>query len=75
MFLPSTLIILMNEIKVGYYSVDLYSLKEDFSGRYTSLTLRSDVKAWPDNNFVNLKEEYFRKYRISSLTQFEAYFC
>ena len=74
MFLPSTLIILMNEIKVGYYSVDLYSLKEDFSGRYTSLTLRSDVKAWLDNNFVNLKEEYFRKYRISSFTQFASIF-
>ena len=74
MFLPSTLIILMNEIKVGYYSVDLYNLKEDFSGRYTSLTLRSDVKAWLDDNYVNLKEEYYRKYRIRSFTQFASIF-
>lgn len=74
MFLPSALIILMNEIKRGYYTVDTYAIKEDFAGRYTSLTIRSDVKAWFDENFEKHKEDYNRKYRASSFTQFASYF-
>src|SRR3989442_408041 len=42
MFLPSALIIMMNEIKRKYYTVGIYNIKIDFSGRYTSLTVRSD---------------------------------
>jgi len=74
MFLPSALIIMMNEIKRGYYIVDMCNIKEDFGGRYTSLTVRSDVKGWIDENYENLKEEYNRKYRASSFTQFASYF-
>lgn len=74
MFLPSALIIMMNEIKRGYYSVDMFSVKEDFSGRYTSLTIRSDVKAWLDENYDKLKEDYYRKYGASSFTQFASIF-
>jgi hypothetical protein len=35
MFLPSALIIIINEIKRGYYSVGLHNIRADFSGRYT----------------------------------------
>lgn len=74
MFLPSALIILMNEVKRGCYTVDACAIKEDFGGRYTSLTIRSDVKAWIDENFERYKDEYNRKYRASSFTQFASYF-
>lgn len=30
------------KIKRGYYEVGTYNVKLDFSGQYTSLTLRSD---------------------------------
>ncbi len=46
MFLPSTLIIIMNEIKRGYYSVESHKIKLDLSGRYNTITIRSDVKEW-----------------------------
>jgi hypothetical protein len=36
MFLPSTLIIMMNEIKRGCYKVGIHNVKLDFSGHYTS---------------------------------------
>ncbi|HXG07085.1 MAG TPA: SPOR domain-containing protein [Nitrososphaera sp.] len=74
MFLPSALIIMMNEIKRGYYSVNMYNIREDFSGRYTSLTIRSDVKAWFDENYEKLKEDYNRKYSTNSFTQFAGIF-
>jgi hypothetical protein len=74
MFLPSALIIMMNEIKRGYYTVDACYIKEDFNGRYTSLTIRSDVKTWIDENYEKYKEEYNRKYKTSSFTQFASYF-
>jgi hypothetical protein len=74
MFLPSALIILMNEVKRGYYTVDACNIKEDFGGRYTSLTIRSDVKAWLDENYEKYKDEYNHKYRANSFTQFASYF-
>lgn len=74
MFLPSALIIMMNEIKRGYYSVEMYSAKVDFSGRYTSLTIRSDVKGWLEENYDKLKEDYGRKYGAGSFTQFAGIF-
>jgi tRNA(Met) C34 N-acetyltransferase TmcA len=70
MFLPSALIIMMNEIKRGYYSVEMHNINADFSGLYTSLTIRSDVKSWLKGNYDNLKEEYDTKYKTSSYTQF-----
>jgi len=58
MFLPSTLIIIMNEIKKGYYSVASHKIKLDLSGRYNTITIRSDVKDWLVENHERLGEEY-----------------
>ena len=75
MFLPSALIIMMNEIKKrGYYSVEMHNINADFSGLYTSLTMRSDVKSWLEENYENLKEEYDIKYKTNSFTQFAGIF-
>jgi len=74
MFLPSTLIITMNEIKRGYYTPELYNIKVDLSGRYNSLTIRSDVKNWLEENYKNLFDLYAEKYGIDNFTQFVSYF-
>jgi hypothetical protein len=74
MFLPSALIIMMNEIKRGYYSVEMHNINADFSGLYTSLTIRSDVKSWLEENYENLEEEYDIKYKTNSYTQFAGIF-
>ena len=74
MFLPSTLIIMMNEIKLGYYSVEMHRLKADLGGTYNSITIRSDVKEWLEENYRHLGEEYRKKYRIKSFAQFLSYF-
>lgn len=74
MFLPSALIIMMNEVKRGYYSVEMHNIKADFSGRYTSLTIRSDIKAWLEENYEKLKEDYERKYKANNFTQFAGVF-
>ena len=70
MFLPSTLIIMMNEVKRGYYEVATHNIKSDFSGQYTSLTIRSDVKAWLEDNHKRFGEDYKEKYKTSSFAQF-----
>jgi hypothetical protein len=74
MFIPSTLIIMMNEIKRGHYRVGMHGIRPDFSGRYTSLTIRSDVKSWLQENYTNLHEDYDRKYGTNSFTQFACVF-
>ncbi|MCI0565429.1 MAG: hypothetical protein MN733_43745, partial [Nitrososphaera sp.] len=74
MFLPSALIIMMNEVKRGLYSVEMHNITADFSGRYTSLTIRSDVRNWLEENFEKLKDDYARKYRANSFTQFAGVF-
>ena len=74
MFLPSTLIIMMNEIKLGYYLVDTHNSRVDLVGRYNSITIRSDVKQWLEENYQHLGEEYKKKYRIKSFAQFLSYF-
>ena len=74
MFLPSALIIMMNEVKRGFYSVEMHNIKADFSGRYTSLTIRSDVKVWLEENYERLKDDYDRKYKANSFTQFAGVF-
>jgi hypothetical protein len=74
MFLPSALIIIMNETKRGYYSVEMHNINADFSGLYTSLTIRSDVKYWLEENYENLKEEYDTRYKTNSYTQFAGIF-
>ena len=74
MFLPSALIMIMNEIKQGFYSVDTHKVKIDFSGKYTSLTIRSDVKQWLKENYQNSRDDYERKYKVASFTQFGGIF-
>ena len=74
MFLPSALIIMMNEVKRGLYSVEMHNIKADFSGRYTSLTIRSDVKIWLEENYERLKDDYDSRYRADSFTQFAGVF-
>jgi hypothetical protein len=74
MFLPSALIIMMNEVKRGFYSMEMHNIKADFSGRYTSLTIRSDVKVWLEENYEKLKDDYDRKYKANSFTQFAGAF-
>lgn len=74
MFLPSTLIILMNEVNLGRYSVKMHKQELDLSGRYNTLTIRSDIKKWIDQNYKDNAEEYNTKYRIKCYSQFVAYF-
>jgi hypothetical protein len=74
MFLPSALIIMMNEIKRGQYSVEMYNSKMDFSGVYTSLTVRLDVKTWLKENYEIHKDAYMRKYKLKNFTQFAGIF-
>jgi hypothetical protein len=74
MFLPSALIMLMNEVKRGYYSVGTFNRKPDFSGTYTSLTIRFDVKDWIFENYRQSKEEYERKYKVNCFSKFASIF-
>ena len=74
MFLPSTLIILMNEVNLGYYSVVSHKMAIDTSGRYYTLTIRADIKNWLKNNYDLLKEEYERRYRAKRFSNFISYF-
>ena len=74
MFVPSTLIIIMNEIKLGYFSIDSRDIKIDLEGQYGSITIRSDVKQWLEENYNNLGSTYKKKYKIKSFAQFLSYF-
>ena len=65
MFLPSTIIIMMNEIKAERYQVHSHKLRLDLTGRYNSITVRSDVREWLHANYALLSEEYHDKYRIN----------
>lgn len=74
MFVPSALIMMMNEVKRGDYYVKMHNIKIDFSGSYTSLTMRSDVKVWLEENYNNLIDEYAEKYKIRNFTRFVSVF-
>ena len=74
MFLPSTLIIIMNEVKREYYSVESHKIKLDLSGRYNTITIRSDVKEWFVENHEKLGEEYEERYNVKCFTKFVSYF-
>jgi len=74
MFLPSTLIIMMNEVKRGFYTIDSHNFHLDLLGRYNSITIRSDVKNWLEENYNSLSQEYNQKYKIKSFAQFLGYF-
>jgi hypothetical protein len=74
MFLPSTLIIMMNEVKKGYYSVESHNIKLDLTGHYNTITIRSDIQEWLEKNQEKLGEEYEKKYRAKCFTKFVSYF-
>jgi hypothetical protein len=74
MFLPSTLIIMMNEVKRGYYSVSSHNIKLNLSGRYNSITIRLDVADWLKENYNELKEKYEQKYHVKCRSVFTSYF-
>jgi hypothetical protein len=74
MFLPSTLIIMMNEIKRDYYNVNSHNLKLNLEGSYNSITIRSDVKEWLEENYKIFGEEYKKKYQIKSFAHFLSFF-
>lgn len=74
MFLPSTLIIMMNEVKLGYYVVNLHNIRLDLSGRYNSITIRLDVDEWLKENYKELKEKYDQKYNVKCFSKFTSYF-
>jgi len=74
MFLPSALIIMMNEVKRGDYFVDAHRISVNLSGRYTSLTIRADIKAWLKENYDRLNEEYRQKYGAKNFSRFVTFF-
>ena len=74
MFLPSTLIIMMNEIKRDYYYINSHNLKLNLDGSYNTITIRSDVKEWLEANYNIFGEEYKKKYHVKSFTHFLSYF-
>lgn len=74
MFFPSTLIILMNEVKMGRYTVEAHKLRADLSGRYNTLTIRSDVKKWLDENYELHIKEYEERYHVRCFSHFISYF-
>lgn len=74
MFLPSSLIIMMNETKRGFYKVEPHENKIDLSGRYSSVTVRADVKEWLEKNYELLKDDYKERYKVENFTQFISYF-
>ena len=74
MFLPSTLIIMMNEVKRGYYSVESHNMRLDLSGHYNTITIRSDVQQWLSENHEELGKEYEERYRVKCFTKFVSYF-
>ena len=74
MFLPSTLIIMMNEVKAGRYTIHAHKLRLDLTGRYNTITIRSDIKEWLKNSYEENKEEYLELYNVKCFTRFVSYF-
>lgn len=74
MFLPSTLIIMMNEIKRKYYHVKSHNIRLDLSGHYNTVTIRADIQQWFETNYEELGEEYEQKYGVKCFTKFVSYF-
>ncbi len=74
MFYPSTLIIMMNEVKLGRYSVQSHQIALDLSGDYKTLTIRSDVGNWLRESYQTLGEQYKSEYPVKSFASFVNYF-
>ena len=74
MFLPSTLIIMMNEVKAERYTIHIHKLRLDLTGRYNTITIRSDIKEWLKSNYEDNKEKYLELYNVKCFTKFVSYF-
>ena len=74
MFLPSTLIIMMNEVRAGRYTIRTHKLRLDLTGRYNTITIRSDIKEWLKRSYEENKEEYLELYNVKCFTKFVSYF-
>ena len=74
MFLPSTLIIMMNEVKAERYTIHAHKLRLDLTGRYNTITIRSDIKEWLKSSYEDNKEEYLELYNVKCFTRFVSYF-
>ena len=74
MFLPSTLIIMMNEVKAGRYTIHTHKLRLDLTGRYNTITIRSDIKEWLKSSYEDNKEKYLELYNVKCFTKFVSYF-
>jgi hypothetical protein len=74
MFLPSTLIIMMNEVKAERYSIHTHKLRLDLTGRYNTITIRSDIKEWLKSSYEDNKEKYLELYNVKCFTKFVSYF-
>mgnify|MGYP001254859635 CR=1 FL=1 len=74
MFLPSTLIIMMNEVKAGRYTIHSHKLRLDLTGRYNTITIRSDIKDWLKCSYEDHREEYLELYNVKCFTKFVSYF-
>ena len=46
----------------------------DLSGRYNTITIRSDVKEWLVENHEKLGNEYEERYNVKCFTKFVSYF-
>ena len=73
-FVPTTLIMLMNEIRNEKYDIRLYRFSSELPGNYTSLTIRVDVTDWLWEKFREFGKEYEKKYNVKHFTKFVNYF-
>lgn len=61
-------------MKLGYYSLESHKVAVNLSGRYSTLTVRSDVKEWLEENYSLLRAEYEKRYNIKCFAHFVGYF-
>ena len=74
MFLPSTLIMLMNEVRRGSYQVSMHPVQVSRSGRYKTLTVRSDVREWLEETYEENSAAYKSRYHTKCFAHFVSYF-
>lgn len=74
MFLPSTLIMLMNEVRRGSYQVGMHSVQVSRSGHYKTLTVRSDVRKWLEEIYEENSAAYKKRYHTKCFAHFVSYF-
>lgn len=74
MFLPSTLIMLMNEVRRGSYHVGMRPVQVSRSGHYKTLTIRSDVRKWLEETYEENSAAYKKRYHTKCFAHFVSYF-